>query len=310
MPVVVAVVVAYHPEITSFLALLDRLAQQTQAVVVVDNSSREDNSVLECIPEWLLDSGRFSVVRLGGNFGIASALNIGIQEAVRSGAEFVLLSDQDSLPAEGMVERLCFAYNDLTAQGFRVAAVGPTFSDLHTFLTFPFQVQLPGKFFYQHSAATTESPYVEALSLITSGSLIPAEVFASVGPMREEFFIDNVDVEWCHRARSVGYSVFGTGLATMYQSLGEARVRVWYMGWRYESEYNPIRTYYRLRNLIALWKLGYIDWRWKVRNSWYGMGVVYTHTLFARKENAKHLLLAIKGVWHGLINRMGRYEGK
>ena len=153
-----------------------------------------------------------------------------------------------------------------------------------------------------------KEPHVEALSLITSGSLIPAEVIQVVGPMREDFFIDNVDVEWCHRARSMGYRLFGTGWATMYQRLGEAKLRVWYLRWRYESEYSPIRSYYRLRNLVALWKLDFIDWRWKVRNTWYGLGVVYTHTFFAKKQNAKHFFMAAKGVWHGLTNRMGPYR--
>ena len=69
-----------------------------------------------------------------------------------------------------------------------------------------------------------------------------------------------------------GVRVFGTGWATMYQRLGESPLRVWYLRWRYESEYSPIRSYYRLRNLVALWKLDFIDWRWKVRNTWYGSG--------------------------------------
>ena len=126
--------------------------------------------------------------------------------------------------------------------------------------------------------------------------------------MREDFFIDHVDIEWCHRARSMGYSLFGTGWATMYQRLGEARLRVWYLRWRYESEYSPIRSYYRLRNLVALWKLDFIDWRWKVRNTWYGLGLFIPIHFFAKKQNAKHFLMAAKGVWHGLTNRMGPYK--
>lgn len=308
MPLVIAVVVAYQPEMATFLPLLEQLARQADEVVIVDNSVSGDNRVVECLTNSFVESGRFSVIRLGENFGVGTALNIGIQEALRKLADFVLLSDQDSCPDDGMVENLCRVYAELTAQGVRVGAIGPTFLDLNTSLTFPFQADLPGKFFYGHKGSTVEEPHVEALSLITSGSLIPAEVIQVVGPMREDFFIDNVDVEWCHRARSMGYRIFGTGWATMYQRLGEAKLRVWYLRWRYESEYSPIRSYYRLRNLVALWKLDFIDWRWKVRNTWYGLGVVYTHTFFAKKQNAKHLLMAAKGVWHGLTNRMGPYK--
>jgi rhamnosyltransferase len=308
MPLVIAVVVTYKPEISDFLALIDRLLVQVGNIVVVDNSENLDDRVFEAICDYNLSSGKFSIIRIGSNSGVAVALNLGIQEAIRCGAEFILLSDQDSLPADGMVENLRRAYEELTAQGVMVGAVGPTFSDLNTALTFPFQVQSPGKFFYGHKISSKEEPHVEALSLITSGSLIPREVIEAVGPMREDFFIDSVDVEWCHRARSMGYRLFGTGWAAMYQRLGEAKLRVWYLRWRYESEYSPIRSYYRLRNLVALWKLDFIDWRWKVRNVWYGLGVVYTHTFFSKKNKAEHFFMAVKGVWHGLTNRMGPYR--
>jgi len=308
MPVVIAVVVAYQPEIATFLPLLEQLGRQVAEVVIVDNSAPTDNRVVECLPESLVERGGFSVIRLGDNFGVGTALNVGIAEALRRRAEFVLLSDQDSLPANDMVDNLCRAHVDLTAQGFKVGVIGPTFTDIHTAKAYPFQVRLPRKFFYGHKVPSEVEPHLEAFSVITSGSLIPAVAIHEVGPMREDLFIDNIDIEWCHRARSMGYVVFGTGWATMYQRLGESPLRVWYLRWRYESEYSPIRSYYRLRNLVALWKLDFIDWRWKVRNTWYGLGVVYTHTFFAKKQNAKHFLMAAKGIWHGLTNRMGPYK--
>jgi rhamnosyltransferase len=237
-------------------------------------------------------------------------LNVGLELGIAEDFDFVLLSDQDSLPANDMVGNLCRAHAELRAKGAIIGAIGPTFTDLHTTLTYPFQAQLPGKFFYGHRVTTAEDPHVEALTLITSGTLIPSDVIQRVGPMREDFFIDHVDIEWCHRARSLGYSLFGTGWATMYQRMGEAQLRVWYLRWRYESEYSPVRIYYRLRNFVALWKLGFIDWRWKARNTWYWLGIVYAHTFFAKKQNTEHFLMAVKGVWHGLTNRMGPYENE
>lgn len=308
MKKIVAIVVTYHPEAETFEMLLGLLLGQVSFVIVVDNTPGDENLLLESLISAEVDIGRCRLLRPKTNTGIARAINIGIQNALAEGADFLLLSDQDSLPADDMVENLCRAYAALTNQGLKIGAVGPAFIDLNTSLRFPFQTHVEGKFFYGHKASTPEEPHVEALSLITSGSLIPAEVIQVVGPMREDLFIDNVDVEWCHRARSMGYRLFGTGWANMYQRLGEAKLRVWYLRWRYESEYSPIRSYYRLRNLVALWKLDFIDWRWKVRNTWYGLGIVYTHTFFARKQNAKHFCMAVKGVWHGLTNRMGPYK--
>lgn len=308
MSKVVAIIVAYHPEATTFGMLIERLVIQVPLVIVVDNTPGDENPLLVSLLAAQLDSERCRLVRLNENTGIARAINIGLRDALVEGADFVLLSDQDSLPANDMVENLCLSYAELTAQGLTVGAVGPTFTDLHTSLIYPFQAQLPGKFFYGHKAPTVSEPYVDALTLITSGTLIPADAVRRVGAMREDFFIDHVDVEWCHRARSLGYSLFGTGRATMYQRMGEAPLRVWYLGWRYESEYSPVRIYYRLRNFVALWKIGFIDWRWKVRSSWYWLGIVYAHTLFSRKQTAEYFLMAVKGGWHGLTNHMGPYK--
>ena len=94
----------------------------------------------------------------------------------------------------------------------------------------------------------------------------------------------------------------------MSQRMGEAQLRVWFLRWRYESEYGLIRVYYRLRNLVVLLKVDSIDIRWKVRSAWYSMGVVYANTFFSKKHNLKFLLFAARGIWHGLLNRTGPYK--
>ena len=125
--------------------------------------------------------------------------------------------------------------------------------------------------------------------------------------MREDFFIDQVDIEWCHRARSKGYKLFGIGNALMYQRMGNSSLRVWYFGWRNESAYTPLRIYYRLRNFVALCHLDYIDLAWKIRSSWYPLGVFYSHVVFGKNRKSV-LKMAIKGIWHGLIHKMGKYD--
>ena len=61
--------------------------------------------------------------------------------------------------------------------------------------------------------------------------------------MREEYFIDKVDIEWCFRARASKYQLFGTGRAHMYQRLGDGGIKVWFFGWRDVSSYSPLRVY-------------------------------------------------------------------
>lgn len=301
-----AVIVTYNPDGSHFNALLSSLGGQCFKTIVVDNTESVDDPVSLYFPKNHQHIDRFHVIRLGENLGIAKALNVGIQFALDQGADFVVLSDQDSLPENDMVECLQRAYSELSALGIRVGAVGPTFTDLHRSMTLPFQVQLPGHFFYGHRVPSVAEPHIEALGLITSGTLIHMSTIRDVGLMREEYFIDKVDNEWCHRARAKGYRLFGTGWARMHQRLGEGGLKVWYFGWRDESVYSPLRIYYQLRNYVAICRLDYVDWKWKVRVGWFSLGVLYSQVLFGktRSEACKKGLL---GLWHGIINRMGKY---
>lgn len=303
---VYAVVVAYLPELEVFRRLLETLGSQVSRVVVVDNTPMDDARVARMCAEP--DLHGVSLIRLGSNQGVARALNVGIAVAIEAGASHVLLSDQDSLPADDMVSVLLRAAAVLVEGGKRVGAVGPTFTDKHTGGTFPFQAEVPGKFFYGHRGADSAHPIVDAISLITSGALISVRVLSRVGLMREDLFVDNVDVEWCHRARAEGYSLYGVGAAVMYHALGDHALKVWYFGWRWVSAYSPVRVYYQVRNFVALCRMSCIRARWKWRNGWYCLGFCYSQMVFGRQRLAC-LRMALRGLWDGLLGRMGAWRG-
>ncbi len=303
-PRVQGVVVTYLPDVHLLRELLLVLEPQLAGVQIVDNTPQADARVSKLLHELSFDN--VQLLRLGENHGIARALNEGVDAAIAAGATHVLLSDQDSLPAPDMVVGLLSSEHELDEQGIHVGAIGPTFTDAHTGITFPFQVDMPGKFFYGHARTTVERPLIEALTLITSGCLIPAAAWAAVGPMREDFFIDHVDIEWCHRARAAGFKLYGTARATMNHRMGEAQLRVWYFGWHRESAYSLPRVYYRMRNFVALCKLDNIPLMWKMRNSIYWLKFVYAHVVFG-SARLQSLRMAMLGVRDGLRGRMGRY---
>lgn len=301
-----AVVVGYYPETKRLGELLVGLLGEVAVTHVIDNTPQFDTRVEELLADLDLTATR--LVRLGENLGIAKALNIGIDNAIAAGATHVLLSDQDSLPEAGMVEALISTERELAEEGIRVGAVAPIFTDTNAGITFPFQVDVQGKFFYGHARPDEASPVVEALTLITSGVLIPVRAIESVGTMCESLFIDMVDFEWCHRARAKGWRLFGTGRARMHHSFGTGEwLRVWFFGWRREPAYSPLRMYYRFRNFIALCKLPYIDLRWKVRNSLYSGSYIYSHFFFGQ-ERLACLRMAVRGLFDGLRGISGPYR--
>jgi rhamnosyltransferase len=304
-PRIYAIVVTYLPEPTALRALLAALGKQVTSILIVDNTPQADARVESIISNCPSENTR--LIRLNRNLGIATALNTGIQAAIAAGADLILFSDQDSLPDSNMVHELVLSIEALERTGHRVGAIGPTYTDRLTQVTFPFQAAIPRKLFYGHAVPTAQNPTVQVLTLITSGSLVPTAVLSDVGLMREELFIDYVDTEWCYRARSAGYELFGTLNARMSHQLGDQSLRVWYFGWRHESAYSALRMYYRTRNYITLCRMRHVSATWKIRSAWYWMGLVYTQVLYGHARRAT-LRMVMLGICDGLRGRMGAYR--
>ena len=99
---IVAIVVTYFPDFVGLKKQLDILLPQVSGVMIIDNGSLYESSVWNTIKPF----ENVEVCFFSDNQGIASAQNYGIKKAKESGVEFVLLMDQDSIPASDMVDRL------------------------------------------------------------------------------------------------------------------------------------------------------------------------------------------------------------
>lgn len=296
---VLAVVVTFHPERSTLLALLEAMSAQVDEILIVDNTPWMDDSGWNALSTVAEAYPTLRMVRLGKNLGIAAALNVGIEAACREGFSHLLMSDQDSLPAPEMVRGLCLAEGRATDAGSKVAAIGPVYVDRVTRMEYPFQVQVPGRCFYSNRCVTDDEPDVETLSLITSGCLISVPALKEIGGMAEGLFIDHVDVEWCHRAVSKGYVLIGTRRGMLFHNMGDHCLSVWFLGWKSLNGYGPTRLYYRYRNFVHLLRLPYISSRWKVRASWYWLGNLYGHVFFGT-QRISNLQAIVVGLWDGI----------
>lgn len=301
---IAAVIVAYYPKPVELTALLERLRGQVERVCIIDNTPAPEERASTMLSPGRDPDFNIDIHELGHNLGVATGLNRGIQRVLDAGADYVLLCDQDSLPSPTMVSNLLVATQELMSRGLQVAAVGPTFTDLHTGITFPFKSLQRGALIPTPVHPSSREPHVDALTLITSGSLIARDIFKAVGLMRDDLFIDYVDIEWCLRARAAGFSVFGTGNAIMEHRMGEESLSVWYFGWRQETLYPPSRIYYRVRNQTALCFSRFPSLRWKLRSTWYMAGVVYSHVFFGG-QRWQSLRMACRGLVDALRGHMG-----
>jgi rhamnosyltransferase len=117
--------------------------------------------------------------------------------------------------------------------------------------------------------------------------------------MDEGLFIDHVDTEWCFRAQSRQYKLFGVPSARMLHSLGDHRIRIWFLRWRTVSFHSPARYYYILRNSLLLQRRSYIPLKWRVAEGFRCLRLLLFYGLFSPRR-MDCLRMMFKGISHGL----------
>lgn len=291
---IVAIVVTYQPTLDILDQLLVALWPQVKSVVVVDNGSHFD------LEAWNRErvTNPVELLLLGENRGIAAAQNVGIQWARDRGAGFVLLMDQDSVPAPDMVEKLLSALSEQLLP----AAAGPRYMDARQDNPPPF-IRVHGLRLVR-CACATEKSVVPVDYLIASGCLIPMSVLDKVGGMRDDLFIDYVDIEWGLRARHHGFHSYGVCPAHMQHSLGDHPIK--FFG-KSIPLHSPLRHYFHFRNAVLLYREPWVPLNWKLVDGWRLLLKYVFYSLFAKPRLA-HWRMMTLGVWHGLVGKTGKTE--
>ena len=140
--------------------------------------------------------------------------------------------------------------------------------------------------------------------VISSGSLVSAPAYKQLGPFREDYFIESIDIEYCYRARRRGIPVFVETALTMPQNTGNITV---YDG-GFAINHDPIRCYYRARNYVHA-RLTYGG----VRGLAAGLRHAFQQlTLVLRRESDKpdKALATLAGAVDGVLRRLGPVEAR
>ena len=151
---------------------------------------------------------------------------------------------------------------------------------------------------------SVDDDYSKTFFSITSGSIIPIEFFYEVGLMRDDFFIDFVDIDWCLRARQKCYQIVAINKVTINHYLGDLAVH--FMGHHYPI-HSPLRMYYYFRNAIYLYGLREIEFNWKFVDGARNLFRFLFYMLFV-KNRLTYFKCIIKGYHHGFTKKMGKLE--
>ncbi|MFC4323394.1 glycosyltransferase family 2 protein [Litchfieldia salsa] len=287
---VYAVMVCYNPNISELIHHTSSIIQQVEKLIVVDNS---ENPVNNGLIEEIKNHSSIQWIALNKNEGIGFAQNVGIREALREDAEFILLLDQDSNPPSTLVEELSKGILFLKSKGVKVGCMGP-----EVFNKESSEVYTP----LLNKGAMEFQNFNERDALISSGTLIPSESLETVGLMEEELFIDLVDFEWCWRAKESGYRSFVTRNVRMGHMVGQKNTKI--LGVYNLLIPSPLRHYYQFRNSIFLFTRSYVPLYWKVRVIVERMIDLVAYPLLVGPR-AKRLHYILKGIIHGISGKKG-----
>lgn len=249
------------------LACLDSLRGQAECaeIVLLDNGSTDDS--VTKITAWATENAvsllvlptlnglpaptghPLTLVTLPDNLGFGKANNLGMAYAIRTGADFVLLLNNDTVVTPGFLGRLVA----IAAKAARPGIIGCTIR----YFDQPKGIWFgggkinarKGAFYHRHTAcqgvATTD--FVTGCLM-----LIPCPVLQTVGLFDDRFFLNVEDIDLSCRVAEAGYDLLVDCDTVIYHKVSAS------IGGLYSAR----NQYYFHRNRMLFFENRLKGWRW------------------------------------------------
>ncbi len=234
MQKIAGVVILFHPDITEVTRNIKSYIGFVEVMYIIDNTD-PNNAALQIQDALTNISGKVIYIRNNQNEGIGKALNKAALLAVENGYNWLLTMDQDSWFKEEQLEQYRINAAKLIAEISSLAVLSPSFKQ-------PVKLNI------------TDITYQEVDATITSGSLIQLNTWKEIGGYNEDFFIDEVDHEYCYRAKQHGYKIIAFENIYLEHALGKETI-TGYFGFIAKSKriiHAPFRLYFMVRNYLLV----------------------------------------------------------
>lgn len=282
-----AVVTTYFPE-DILLENMKRVSLQVDTIVIVDNTATQaSKGILTSLEEM---SSKIVVIKNGKNEGTITALNQGIRKAAELGHHWVFTLDQDSLVDPQLIQTYLDFVKKIDAK--HLGIINSNYKDKDTGLV-GFSLN-----------TANQNGWAEVRALITSGSFFAVSTFQEIGPMREEFFMDWADYDFCLRARRFGKRNYVYIPPLIVHSIG-AKTAHKFLFWELPANHhNAFRCYLIGRNLTVVIKEYFFK---EFPMVMFFIGILFYKVLSVvlweqkRRAKLKNFFLGIKD---GVLNRL------
>jgi rhamnosyltransferase len=228
--------VLYQPA-GDFLRNLLKARAACPNVVAVDNSPEADLRLHGRLREQGIE-----LVFNRNNGGLAGAYNRGAELLLARQCDLIFLLDQDSDIEPSFFAEMMKAATALSSD---TLLIGPKIYEIALGKCMP--VIPPGKRFPKPFRIDDQTEGLfPTLCIISSGSAISAAAYRKLGPFREDYFIEYVDVEYSLRAQSRNVPVYMNAAVTLRQTNG----RIERHGRWFTTNHAASRRYYIARNSV------------------------------------------------------------
>ncbi|WP_130803783.1 glycosyltransferase family 2 protein [Acinetobacter ihumii] len=285
-----AVVVTFNPNISNLENLIKDVSINSINLILIDNGSDNQDDIKILKNNYSIDT-----IFLKQNLGIAAAQNIGINYCIDNNVGYIIFFDQDSTIDSNFIFHLYADYKSLVDQGIAVGLIGPKYIDPR--FNFIYSVNDVTKYGILKKINLNEMSETTSVKLlISSGSLIAVDTIKKVGLLRENYFIDCVDTEWCFRIESLGFKNFVSKNAMMYHTIGDNLVT---LGPFKSPLHSPFRRYFIIRNSFYMLKESHIPVLFSFRMIFFSFYQQFLILLRVNKRS-EYFKVMLKGTRDGL----------
>jgi len=289
------VFVLYYPT-EEFLGNLAKAGSVCSNVVAVDNSPEADMRL-----HALLREQGIRVIFNHNMGGLAGAYNRGVEVLLAQECEVVFLLDQDSEIDVSFFEEMMKACIEL---GTEVFLIGPKIYEVNLGRCMPV---------FQRAKRTPKRIRIDdktegmipSLCIISSGSAFSAATYRKLGPFREDYFIEYIDIEYSLRAVGQNVPVYMNVAVTMRQTTGKIERH----GDTYTTNHAAIRRYYGARNAVHCLSVHRAQW-----------GAQWVSTLLAflqvlrvlqyESQKLQKVVAVVCGYFDGVFGKLGLFEAR
>jgi len=281
-------IITFNPNAV-LIELINSIKNQVDKILIVDNNS--DKIILENIQK-IVECNNISLILNNENFGIAKALNQGVFEARKMKYDWVITFDQDSTPYNNIIDIISNVY-ELYPDKSKIGAIGVNALNPNS---------------ERYYNVPDHKEYCERDYLITSGCLISIDAFMKVGGFREDFFIDNVDLEYSLRLRKYGKISLITNACGMMHEAG-AVIRRKCCGIKISTtNHNITRRYYMARNHVILSKEYFLKFPYFILKTNYFFFLSLIKILISDDNKKLKIMASLRGIKDGILYNNSKYN--